>query len=51
MLHPIMPFVTEELWHGLTDQPADVLIGRDDYITADEGKIDDAAEAEFEFLG
>ncbi len=50
MLHPIMPFVTEELWHGLTGNPETVLIGRDDYITADEGKIDDAAEAEFEFI-
>jgi valyl-tRNA synthetase len=50
MLHPIMPFVTEELWHGLTGAPEDVFIGRDDYITADEGKIDDAAEAEFEFI-
>ncbi len=50
MMHPIMPFVTEELWHGLTGTPDDVFIGRDDFITADEGKIDDAAEAEFEFI-
>ena len=50
MLHPVMPFVTEELWHGLTGNPDDVLIGRDDYITADEGKIDDEAEAQFEFI-
>ncbi|MEI8134819.1 MAG: valine--tRNA ligase [bacterium] len=50
MIHPIMPFVTEELWHGLTGNPESVLIGRDDYITADEGKIDDAAEEEFEFI-
>ncbi|HYM21381.1 MAG TPA: class I tRNA ligase family protein, partial [Candidatus Kapabacteria bacterium] len=50
MLHPVMPFVTEELWHGLTGNPDNVLIGRDDYITADEGKIDDVAEADFEFI-
>jgi valyl-tRNA synthetase len=50
MLHPIMPFVTEELWHALTGEPEEVFIGKDDYITADEGKIDDAAEAEFEFI-
>ena len=50
MLHPIMPFVTEELWHALTGEPESVLIGRDDYITADEGKIDDKAEEEFNFV-
>ena len=50
MIHPVMPFVTEELWHGLTGNPDDVLIGRDDYITADEYKIDDEAEEEFEFI-
>jgi valyl-tRNA synthetase len=50
MLHPVMPFVTEELWHVLTNNPDNMLIGRDDYITADDGKIDDSAEAEFEFI-
>lgn len=50
MLHPIMPFVTEELWHALTGEPESVLIGRDDYITADEGKIDDKAEENFNFV-
>ncbi len=50
MLHPVMPFVTEELWHALTGNPDSVLIGRDDYITADEGKIDDDAEMAFEFV-
>ena len=50
MLHPIMPFVTEELWHAITDQPVDVLLGRDDYITPDAGKIDEATEADFAFV-
>jgi valyl-tRNA synthetase len=47
MLHPIMPFVTEELWHALTGEDESVLIGRDDYITADEGKIDFDIEVAF----
>jgi valyl-tRNA synthetase len=50
MIHPIMPFVTEELWHGLTGNTDEVFIGKDDYITADEGKIDESAEEEFEFI-
>jgi valyl-tRNA synthetase len=50
MLHPIMPFLTEELWHALTGEAANVLIGQDDYITPDTYKIDDEAEAEFAFV-
>ena len=50
MLHPIMPFVTEELWHALTGEPESVLLGRDDYITPDEGKIDEKAEYAFSLI-
>jgi valyl-tRNA synthetase len=50
LLHPIMPFITEDLWHELTGAPADVLIGKDDYITADPYKIDDEIEAQFLFV-
>jgi valyl-tRNA synthetase len=50
MLHPIMPFISEELWHALTGEPLDVLLGRDDYISPDNGKIDDKVEEQFAFL-
>jgi valyl-tRNA synthetase len=50
LLHPIMPFVTEELWHEITGVDETVLIGKDDYITADPYKIDDDVEAKFSFV-
>ncbi|MFB9178712.1 valine--tRNA ligase [Dactylosporangium sucinum] len=43
LLHPIMPFVTEELWTTLT---GDRTVVRAAWPVADESRIDDAAEAE-----
>jgi valyl-tRNA synthetase len=28
MLHPFMPFVTEELWHGMGERPYDLILAR-----------------------
>jgi valyl-tRNA synthetase len=50
LIHPIMPFVTEELWHALTDAPTTVLMGKDDFVTGDKYKIDEEAEQKFEFV-
>ena len=50
MLHPIMPFITEELWHALNGALPNVLIGQDDFITPDIYKIDDEAETSFAFV-
>ncbi|MFD0848237.1 valine--tRNA ligase [Sphingosinicella xenopeptidilytica] len=47
MLHPVMPFVTEELWHALGDR------GGHDLITAkwvDVGPVDASASAEIDWL-
>ena len=47
MLHPVMPFVTEELWHALGDR------GEHDLITAkwvEVGAVDATASAEIDWL-
>jgi valyl-tRNA synthetase len=28
MLHPLMPFITEELWHAMGDRPYDLIVAR-----------------------
>jgi valyl-tRNA synthetase len=47
MLHPFMPFVTEELWHALGDRPYELIVGKwpDPQAAADR-----AAKAEVEWL-
>ncbi|MDJ0277596.1 valine--tRNA ligase [Sphingomonas sp. 2R-10] len=52
MLHPFMPFITEELWHALSD-PAhpranDLIVAR--WPMADARAIDPAARAEIDWL-
>ncbi len=42
LLHPIVPFVTDELWSGLTGEQSVV---RASWPTADSAYVDDAAEA------
>ena len=47
MLHPFMPFVTEELWHAMGERPYDLILAK---WPAPEAKVDKAAKAEIEWL-
>jgi len=48
MLHPFMPFITEELWHALGDRPYDIIVAK--WPMADARSIDPAAAQEIDWL-
>ncbi|WP_375381355.1 valine--tRNA ligase [uncultured Sphingomonas sp.] len=48
VLHPFMPFITEELWHALAPREHDLIVA--DWPMADARAIDPAARAEVEWL-
>jgi valyl-tRNA synthetase len=48
LLHPMMPFITEELWHRLPG--GDSYIGEAKWPQFDESKVDDGAERAVELL-
>ncbi|KQN80177.1 valine--tRNA ligase [Sphingomonas sp. Leaf67] len=48
MLHPFMPFITEELWHALGERSSDLIVAR--WPMADARAIDPAARAEVDWL-
>jgi len=56
LTHPIMPFITEELWQrvaplaGIAMNPAGDTIMTQRYPVSDAGKIDSAAETELEWV-
>ena len=47
MLHPFMPFVTEELWHGQGERPYDLILAKWPEPAA---QVDPAAKAEVDWL-
>ena len=50
MLHPIMPFITEEIWHLLKERKAGESISITDMPELNENLIDISAEEEMEFI-
>ena len=50
IVHPFMPFVTEELWHLIKERKAGESILISEYPVADESKINPSAEKEMEFV-
>jgi valyl-tRNA synthetase len=47
MLHPLMPFITEELWHAMGDRPYDLIVAK---WPEPQAQVDHAAEEELGVL-
>jgi valyl-tRNA synthetase len=47
MLHPLMPHLSEELWHGLTGEPEATFLALQPWPSLQAGALDDALEASF----
>ena len=47
MLHPLMPHLSEELWHGLTGQPESSFLALQSWPALDQAALDDQLEAQF----
>ena len=50
MLQPLMPHLTEELWHGLTGQPADTFLSLQCWPAQEASALDDGLEVSFSAL-
>ena len=47
MLHPLMPHLSEELWHGLTAEPEETFLALQPWPALDAAALDDNLEASF----
>ncbi|WP_413441774.1 valine--tRNA ligase [Synechococcus sp. MIT S1220] len=47
MLHPLMPHLTEELWHSVTAAPESTFLGLQPWPAVDEAALDDGLETSF----
>ncbi len=50
LLHPLLPHLSEDLWHGLTGAPADTFLALSAWPPVDEAALDDDLEATFATL-
>ncbi len=50
MLHPLMPHLTEELWHGITGLPENTLLALQPWPSVEEEHLDDGLEESFDVL-
>ena len=50
MLHPLMPHLTEELWHSITAEPENTFLALQPWPAAAETALDDALEKSFREL-
>jgi valyl-tRNA synthetase len=50
MLHPLMPHLSEELWHGLTGAPEETFLALQPWPVVDVASLDDELEASFSDL-
>jgi valyl-tRNA synthetase len=46
MLHPLMPFITEELWHGMGERPYELIVAK---WPEPQAQVDRASKAEMEW--
>ena len=47
MLHPLMPHLSEELWHGLTGEPSETFLALQRWPQVDVAMLDDNLESSF----
>ncbi len=47
LLHPLMPHLSEELWHGLTGEPEATFLALQSWPALDEAALNDQLEASF----
>ena len=50
LLHPFMPHVTEELWHGLHQEDSQTLLALQGYPEVDSAMVDEALGEQFELI-